>query len=67
MVPVLEGVVGKERVHERPMSMGGEDFSQYGRAGVKTFYYWLGTVPQEQWAAALGFVTLKPPFWRSSL
>src|ERR1700760_695235 len=23
--------------------------------------------PQEQWAAALGLVTLKPPFWRSSL
>lgn len=23
--------------------------------------------PQEQWATALGFDTLKPPFWRSSL
>lgn len=23
--------------------------------------------PQEQWATALGFVTLNPPFWRSSL
>jgi hippurate hydrolase len=52
MVPVLQEVLGKDRVHERPMSMGGEDFSQYGRAGVKTFYYWLGSVPLEQWAAA---------------
>jgi hypothetical protein len=23
--------------------------------------------PQEQWATAFGLVTLKPPFWRSSL
>ena len=23
--------------------------------------------PQEQWATALGLVTLNPPFWRSSL
>jgi hippurate hydrolase len=50
LVPVLEDVLGKERVHERPMSMGGEDFSQYGRAGVPTFYYWLGTVPPDRWA-----------------
>ena len=50
LVPVLEAVLGKERVHERPMSMGGEDFSQYGRAGVPTFYFWLGSVTPESWA-----------------
>ena len=52
MVPVLHDVIGKGRVHERPMSMGGEDFSQYSRAGVTTFYYWLGTVTPERWAEA---------------
>ena len=43
MVSVFKDVIGPERVHERPMSMGGEDFSQFTRAGIRTFYYHLGT------------------------
>ena len=43
LVAVFKEVIGSERVHERPMSMGGEDFSQFTRAGLRTFYWHLGT------------------------
>jgi amidohydrolase len=52
MIALLKDVVGPERVHERPPSMGGEDFSRYGLAGVPTFYYHLGSVAPERIAAA---------------
>ena len=40
-------VLGAERVHERDMSLGGEDFSQFVRAGVPGFYFFLGSAPNE--------------------
>jgi hippurate hydrolase len=43
MVAIFKNVLGPDRVHERPMSMGGEDFSQFTRAGLRTFYWHLGT------------------------
>ncbi|MBM4299397.1 MAG: amidohydrolase [Deltaproteobacteria bacterium] len=43
LVPLFKEVLGNDRVHERPMSMGGEDFSQFTRAGLRTFYWHLGT------------------------
>lgn len=43
LVAVFKDVLGPDRVHERPMSMGGEDFSQFHRAGLRTFYWHLGT------------------------
>jgi hippurate hydrolase len=43
LVAVFKDVLGEDRVHERPMSMGGEDFSQFTRAGLRTFYWYLGT------------------------
>jgi len=52
MVALFKEVVGEERVHERPMSMGGEDFSQFTRAGIRTFYYHLGTAEPEAYAEA---------------
>lgn len=48
MVPVLQETLGKDHVHERPLSMGGEDFSRYCREGIPGFYFWLGSVPQER-------------------
>ena len=42
-VKVFELLLGKDKVHERPMSLGGEDFSQFVRAGVPGFYYFLGS------------------------
>jgi amidohydrolase len=53
MVALFKEVLGPERVHNRPPSMGGEDFSRYGLAGVPTFYYHLGTVAPERHQAAL--------------
>lgn len=44
LVPVFERVVGKERVIEAEPSMGGEDFSRYGQAGVPVMMFRLGAV-----------------------
>ena len=52
MVALFKDVIGPERVHERPMSMGGEDFSQFTRAGLRTFYWHLGTADAKAFAAA---------------
>jgi metal-dependent amidase/aminoacylase/carboxypeptidase family protein len=53
MVKHFQGALGKERVVERAMSMGGEDFSRFGLAGVKTFYWHLGSAPPERYAESL--------------
>jgi hippurate hydrolase len=52
MAALFEDVLGKERVHERPMSLGGEDFSRFVREGIPGFYYFLGSVPPEAVADA---------------
>jgi len=46
--PVFEDLLGKEHIEVSQQSMGGEDFSQYGRAGIPTLMYWLGGVSQER-------------------
>ena len=51
-VALFRDVLGADRVHERPLVMGGEDFSRYGRAGVPVFMYFLGTLPPERVAEA---------------
>jgi hippurate hydrolase len=51
-VAVLRQVLGADKVEARPPVMGGEDFSQYGRAGVPIFMFWLGTIDAERWAAS---------------
>jgi hippurate hydrolase len=52
MVKLFQAALGPEQVIERPMSMGGEDFSRFGRAGIKSFYWHLGSQPPEQVAEA---------------
>jgi hippurate hydrolase len=52
MIALFKDVLGPERVHERPPSMGGEDFSRFGLAGIPTFYYHLGSVAPERVEAA---------------
>lgn len=52
VVPVLKDVLGEANVLERPLMLGGEDFSQYGRAGVPIFLFFLGTIDPERVAAA---------------
>ena len=52
MVTLFKDVVGPDRLHERPMSMGGEDFSQFTRAGIRTFYWHIGTADPMAYAEA---------------
>ena len=42
---VARKLLGAERVLRPEPRMGGEDFSQYGRAGVPICMFWLGTIP----------------------
>ena len=49
----FKDVLGEGRVHERPMSMGGEDFSQFTRAGLRTFYWHLGTAEEAAFAESM--------------
>ncbi len=62
---VFEKTLGTENVVVDEPSMGGEDFSQYGKAGVPILMYRLGTISQERLDrfAALG---VPPPSLHSS-
>ncbi len=48
LVPVLQSVLGEDKVVERPPTMGGEDFGRIGRAGVPIVMFGIGTVAQER-------------------
>ncbi|QDT66494.1 amidohydrolase [Calycomorphotria hydatis] len=45
---VLKETLGDEKVHEAQKSMGGEDFSRYGKAGVPIVMFGLGTVTKRR-------------------
>jgi hippurate hydrolase len=49
---VFREVLGKDKVHDVPPTMGGEDFGRYGREGIPIFFYFLGTVDPQKHAAA---------------
>jgi hippurate hydrolase len=51
-VALFKEALGPDKVHERPLVMGGEDFGRYGREGVPIFLYFLGTLPPERVAEA---------------
>lgn len=51
-VAIFRESLGEDHVRQRPPMMGGEDFSLYGRAGVPSFLYFLGTQPPERVAEA---------------
>jgi hippurate hydrolase len=51
VLPTLQKTVGKEHVVPAEPSMGGEDFSEYGRAGVPSFMFWLGSVDEKRLAS----------------
>ncbi|HEV3145641.1 MAG TPA: amidohydrolase [Gemmataceae bacterium] len=52
-VAVFEDLLGKDKVHERPPMMGGEDFARYGREGVPIFIWFLGTIDDKRWQESL--------------
>lgn len=51
-IELFQQILGPEAVHERPMSLGGEDFAEFIRAGMPGFYYFLGAQPPELVKAA---------------
>lgn len=48
LVPIIVEAIGEEHVVQADQSMGGEDFSQYGRAGIPIFMFKLGSVDRER-------------------
>lgn len=66
VAPVFQRVLGKENCQEAEQQMGGEDFSEYGLAGVPIFMYRLGTVHPRRLA---GFTErkLEPPSLHSPI
>jgi amidohydrolase len=53
MVGLFEEVLGKDKLHERPVIMGGEDFARYGKDGTPIFMYFLGTIDPQRWDESL--------------
>lgn len=62
---VLIGAIGQQNVDSDQPSMGGEDFSQYGRAGVPIVLYRLGTVDQSRFDR-LAALQVPPPSLHSA-
>lgn len=52
VVPAVSRGLGAENVREGTPTMGGEDFSEYGRAGVPAVMLWIGTVEPARFQAA---------------
>jgi hippurate hydrolase len=61
----LKEVVGAENVLPGLPVMGGEDFSQYGRAGVPSVMFWLGAVDPKKHREAEAQKTTLPPLHSS--
>lgn len=52
LVPVVGRALGAQNVREGTPTMGGEDFAEYGRAGVPAVMLWIGTVEPSKHQAA---------------
>jgi hippurate hydrolase len=52
LVPAITRVLGTQNVREGTPTMGGEDFSEYGLAGVPAVMLWIGTVEPGKLQAA---------------
>ena len=50
---MFRNAFGADKVHEVPLMLGGEDFARYGREGIPSFLFWLGTVAPERVAESL--------------
>jgi amidohydrolase len=60
VLPVFKRVLGEEKVVATEASMGGEDYSEYGLAGVPIFMFQLGSVDAQR-LAGLKRVGQTPP------
>lgn len=67
LASALRARFGDDRVIRAKPVMGGEDFSRYGRAGVKAVMLWLGAVDPQKWklaqAGKLSLPSLHSPFF----
>ena len=67
MVAAARGVLGEGQVVEMPAQMGGEDFSQFGRAGVRAVLLHIGAVDPAKLEAArksgVPVPTVHSPLW----
>ncbi len=61
VLPAFRQVVGKEDVHEAPLTMTAEDFGMYSRGGVPIFMFRLGTASPEKLKATDGTCALHTP------
>ncbi|MCP3140719.1 amidohydrolase [Pyxidicoccus xibeiensis] len=52
LVAAVGRVLGEKNLSEAPPVMGGEDFSEYGRAGVPAVMLWLGITEPKRFAQA---------------
>jgi hippurate hydrolase len=66
LAPVFERVLGKENNRDAEPQMGGEDFSEFGLAGVPIFMYRLGTVDAKR-LASFTERKLEPPSLHSPI
>ncbi|MBC8647461.1 MAG: amidohydrolase, partial [Thermoanaerobaculia bacterium] len=60
LASVLAGALGKQNIEEVRPVMGGEDFSEYGRAGVPAAIFWVGAVEPKKYEAAKAAGTALP-------
>jgi hippurate hydrolase len=66
-VAALKRALGEERVVEVPPIMGAEDFTYYGRAGIPSFMFNLGTVSPQRLEESRGSAARPLPSLHSSL
>ena len=52
VVDAIRRRLGDANVHEQPPVMGGEDFSEYSRAGVPSVMFWVGAVEPGKFSSA---------------
>lgn len=47
-VDIFREILGEDKIHQRPVMMGGEDFSRYGKTGIPICLFFLGTISKER-------------------
>ncbi len=62
LLPTITAAVGANKVAEGVAQMGAEDFSEYGRAGVKATFFWVGASDPQLVAAGNAPSTHSPLF-----
>ena len=63
VMSAIAGHIGQEHVYERPASMGGEDFSRFGRTAedIPTVIFWTGSVDPKAFKAGQEGKAPMPP------